>query len=227
MFGPKISQNDLANNLVKTIFNNDTQTFNYTALISFIFWLAIGISANWLYLRIAALIEIRRMQNQNTEISDNSDIISCTLQEANLLKSAVIFAIAFFLTSFIGTKVDFLLAGNIPDSTYDLPPINTLPYKIYIFCLLSMIICYIAMRLSLKKYTCPFCHVPFSFFVIDQYDDNYRTYSRTEYRTENRNGRTERIPYIAAYRECDRHITRKCKQCGEQKETVTIHRERI
>lgn len=228
MFGPEFSQSKLANNFVNTIFNNDTQSFNYTALISFMFWLAIGVSANLLYLRVAALIEIRRLQNQSTKISDNGDIISCTLQEANFLKAAMIAVTAAFLTVLIGTKIDFLFTDNTLENTaQELPPIDTLPYKIYIFTLLSIIICYITIRFSLKKYTCPFCHVPFSFFVIDQYDDNYRTYSRTEYRTVNRNGRSERIPYIAAYRECDRHITRKCKQCGEQKQTVTVHRERI
>ena len=211
------------NGLDGNFISKDGKALNHFVIIKFILLLSLAFCLNFLYLRISALIELNRIRSQNSKPANTNDIITCITNEASLLKAVIITAIAFFLTILARGQLNAYLASQFGDE--NIPSDTT--YTLYFFTLFGAISSYIGMRLSLKKYLCPFCRTPFSFFVVDQYDDNFRTYNRMEFRSETHDGRTIRVPSMVTYRECDRHTIRKCTQCGEQREFMTIHRERM
>lgn len=214
---------DIGNGFDGNFVGQDGKTLSHFVIIKFILLLCLAFGLNFLYLRISALIELNRIKSQNSKTANTNDIITCITTEANLLKAVIITVIAFFLTILARGQLNAYIASQFGNENV---PTDT-AYTLYFFFLFSAIAGYIGMRLSLKKYLCPFCHTPFSFFVTDQYDDNFRTYNRMEFRSENHDGRTIRIPSMVTYRECDRHTIRKCTQCGKQREFMTIHRERM
>lgn len=207
----------------------------YWALFPFL----LVITLNLILLRIIITfraIRVNKKYNQSHDTQlDKNDIIYCTKNEASVFKACLIIPFAYLITFFARKQLDAMAlsyafsSGDNSFINYILEHYQDKPllFVTVIFIIFDIILGYFLILWSLRKYNCPYCHAPFSFFVIKTYDTDINTFNKTEYRSEQRNGRTVKVPYIVAYKNYNHHVIKQCNICEELQHKVYEKTDRI
>ena len=190
------------------------------------------VTLNLILLRIIAGLRanyVSKKYNQNHNKSlDMNNIIYCTQKTTSILKASLVIPFAYVIMILMRNRLDAwalsyaFSAGDNPLLNYILEVYQekTFLFTLIAFIIVDAIFSYFLILWEMNKYNCPYCHAPFSFFVVKTYDTDINTFNKTEYRSEQRNGRTVKVPYIVAYKNYNHHIIKQCSICEEYQHKV-------
>lgn len=194
---------------------------SYQPLVVFIFALLCFGAFNLFLMRlIASYRAIRMLKKTNFKIL-SENVIRSIQGSTSTLKSIINVVSAVVVTWLIDHKlqtisVTYAFTGS--DNQFLNWLITCYQDKIEmvrftIFMIVYIIFGYIILLISLNKYTCKRCKMPFSFFITDEYTKNQHTIQQTEYREESISGRMRKVPYIVNYECYDHYTVRECSLC--------------
>lgn len=211
---------------------NDYLILWWAELYQTLFPLLLVVTLNLILLRIIAALRadyVNKQYRRSHNISlDTDNIIYCTQKVTSILRTCLVIPFAYGIMILMRNQLDAwalayaFSAGDNALLNYILELYQEKPFlfTLTFFIMADLILGYCLISWTLNKYNCPYCHAPFSFFVVNTYDTDVNTFNKTEYRSEQRNGRTVKVPYIVAYKNYNHHVIKQCHVCAETQHKV-------
>ncbi len=211
---------------------NDYLISWWAELYKNLFPLLLVVTLNLILLRIIAALKadyVNKKYSQNHNVSLNTNnIIYCTKEITSVWRTCLVIPLAYGIMILLRNQLDAwalayaFSAGDNALLNHILEFYQEKPFLFMLtfFIIADIILGYVFISWTLNKYNCPYCHAPFSFFVVSTYDTDVNTFNKTEYRSEQRNGRTVQVPYIVAYKNYNHHVIKQCSVCDETQHKV-------